>query len=45
MESILKSHYNILFTEQKKSAQKVWSKDLVHEKTFRLSSHTPHHIL
>ena len=25
-----------------KSAQKVWSKDLVHEKTIRLSSRTTH---
>ena len=35
----------ILFIErQKKSAQKVWSKDLVHKTTFRLSSRTPHLI-
>ena len=26
----------------KKSAQKVWSKDLVYKGTFRLSSRTPH---
>ena len=25
----------------KKTAQKVWSKDLVHKKTFQLSSRTP----
>ena len=28
-------------TKEKKNAQKVWTKDLVHEKTFRLSSRTP----
>ena len=31
----------LLFIE-KKSAQKVWSNDLVYEKTFRLWSRTPH---
>ena len=32
----------IVLLNEKKSAQKVWSKDLMHEKTFRLSSQTPH---
>ena len=31
--------YSLL--NDKKSAQKVWSKDLVYGKTFQLSSHTP----
>ena len=29
-------------SNDKKSAQKVWSKDLVYKVTFRLSSRTPH---
>ena len=38
---VLHTRFNILFIERQKNAQKVWSKDLVHEKTFRLSTHTP----
>ena len=33
--------FYLLFID-KKSAQKVWSNDLVYEKTFRLSSRTLH---
>ena len=42
--SILLVLINILFIERKKKVkvQKVWFMDLVHEKTFRLSSRTPH---
>ena len=32
--------FYIVYRTTKKIAQKVWSKDLVYEKTFRLSSHT-----
>ena len=32
----------LLNDKEKNSAQKFWSKDLMHEKTFRLSNHTPH---
>ena len=32
----------ILYIERLKKAKKVWSKDIMHEKTFRLSSRTPH---
>ena len=39
--SIFKTLINILFIDRQKYAQKVWSSDLVHEKTFRLSSHIP----
>ena len=33
------------FERQKKNAQKVWSKDLVHEKTFRLSSSNKYQVI
>ena len=31
--------------KEKKKRSNVWSKDLVHEKTFRLSGHTPGYSL
>ena len=31
--------------KKKKNAQKIWSKDLVYEKTFQLSNHTPGYSL
>ena len=37
--------YLFCFLKDKKSAQKVWSNDLVYEKTFRLSSRTPRRML
>ena len=35
----------LLFIEGKKKRSNIWSKDLVYEKTFRLSSHTPGYSL
>ena len=37
----LSLHIYCLLNE-KKCAQKVWSKEMLHEKTFRISSRTPH---
>ena len=34
--------YIVYLTKKEESAQKVWSKDLVHEKTFQLLNRTPH---
>ena len=40
MYNYFDNYFLYLLFIDKKSAQKVWSNDLVYEKTFRLSSHT-----
>ena len=39
---MVRKFFNVKYRLLKKSAQKVWSKDLVYKGTFQLSSRTPH---